>query len=466
MSAKIALSELEQITALQKELHLTESATDPIISILYRENQRVTRVTTIPIKCEGTTNGNTTVYSVNGAAHYLMYSYLRYKLPRVTVNPDHKSKIRIAWCHNPGHNKIVTATLKADTTPLQSFDNHWLDFNSQFFQRGGAGKRESDRVAIGSVSALTDWQTDLPSCWLNIDQPWFYSIDTTNALPLHNNSTNTKICHEYMFRETKNLLRVQRLSNGKWTDLKYIQWSKYVKIGPEAEPELWCRYGFASEQELCEGNRNEVIYTHDVECCDDPKMHKLKDQVNCGVNCINPCLAAFWAAKNFTASVRGYHSNYSTNSEDLLRGDDPITSTSLKYGTSYRFKDMSSDHFNVAESRHHCTSAPDEPGYHTINFEYIPHKPGPAFGVVFSGREAVLVAQLGDRPELIENDADQTDIIPLDGFDTPTTSEIIPPPESVEHKSNDNEYQIIVRLLVLKKLSITLKDGMFSYTIE
>ncbi len=463
MTTTVAAAELEMVGAFQEELHTTTDGTEKIFSILYRENEKVTRVTTLPIKMEPVGSEGVFHYTVNTSADYLMYTTMRIKLPHVQVKPGFTDKVRVAWCHNVAHNKIIDGRFYCDNTPLQKIDNHWLDIDTQFYQNVGEGKRVSDQVGIGNIRTLESWNSELPATWLNVEHPWFYSVDSSTALPLHKGSTTCKFSHRYRFRKSTQLLRVQGKSKGEWVDLPQAQWLQFIMIDGDSEPELWGRYAYASADELCHHDlSNRYMYTQDVEICDQPTHYKLTDLVPCKISTVNPCLAAFWMALNVDAEIKSNYSNYSTNTNDLYHGTDPITTTSFMYGTEHRFEKMDSDHFNIGESRHHFPSAPNEPGYHGLSLTYDSSIPGPAFGVVLEKRNAELQIQLGNALGSNSNE-NSTNIIPLDDIDE------IKDDRSIVHNAarpmDTTKYRIIIRLLVLKKISIRKVDGKFIYEI-
>lgn len=383
------------MTPFQRDIHVANDASEDILSHFYKAFVKSTWYSSVPMKLKRTSDGEETVYSVNNSFHYLEYSYMRFQSPPVRVKPELKGRVRIAWPHNLGTNIVTQAAFKEDDDTYQTWDSVWADIYFQFYQSSGAGKRENHNIYIGNTTCLEDWSEFLPSYPINVDQPWFYSMDSALAFPIFYKNSQTRAEHRYTFRlRITDLLRVQYLhKDGKWKNsTKALH--KYVDISPTATikvPELWGRYAYISEKEIgwhkCDTNR--VFFTRDIEICDTPNPNKYKTTAEIPLHCINPCLAFFWVAENRDATDNHNYSNYTTCSDDLYSGWDPIRTTTLKYGTTTRLDNMPSDHFSAAECRKHFPSAPSERGYHGYSFA--------ADSTNFHGDVGVVLANLNAK---------------------------------------------------------------------
>src|SRR5579863_1026522 len=125
MSIQAAKEELSSLTEFQRDIHVTSTLSEDIISNFYRAFVKSTWYSSIPMKLKCTSDGEDTVYTVNNSFHFLMYSYMRFMLPPVRVKPDYKGKVRIAWCHNIGTNITIQATFKEDDDTYQTWDSVW-----------------------------------------------------------------------------------------------------------------------------------------------------------------------------------------------------------------------------------------------------------------------------------------------------------------------------------------------------
>jgi hypothetical protein len=481
MSIQAAKEELNSLTEFQRDIHRTSNMSESIISTFYREFIRSTWYSSIPMKLKCSTDDTETLYSVNNTFHYLMYTYLRFMSPPVRVKPEYKGRVRIAWCHNLGTNIIKQAIFKEDDDTYQKWDNVWADVYFQFYQDGGAGKRDNHNIGIGNVKCMEDWCEYLPPYQINVDQPWFYSMDPALSFPIFYKHSQTRAEHRYTFRrKVMDLLRIQMLSrDGTWKDIPKSG-HKYLDINQSAcikTPELWGRYAYITEPEIkwYKCSKTRTLYTRDVEICDTQNPNKYNSIAEIPLHCTNPCLAFFWVAENKDSISNHNYSNYTTDINDLYSGWDPIKSTTLKYGTTTRLDDMDSDHFSIAEPRKHFPSAPSERGYHGYSFAWDSTSYHGDIGIVLSEMKAILHCKIANNNiftnvSYTENEEDNEE----DG-------DMVDSPEDIKQKKlsthpkffdEEDEQQITpsfitrARLLVVRKFTISSDDNQkYKFTI-
>lgn len=465
MSVLIAKQELDSITDFQKEIHYVNDLQESIIFNFYRVFTKSSWYSCVPMKLASSKDGEYTVYTVNNTFHLLTYSYLSSSLPAVRVKSEYTKRVRIAWCHNPVTNQIITASFKEDDDDYHTIDNVWCDIYFQYFQEPGAGKRHNHNEGMGNVPCLEQWSEFLPSYPYNVEQPWFYSLDPGDAFPIFYKNSQTRAQHRYQYkRNILDLLRVQYLNrNQEWVDCVEEQ-SQFLDITEKSElnlPELWGRYVYLTENEIkhmkCFQNRD--FYIRDVKICDAPNPNKYKTTAEVDLTCSNPCLAMFWVAENKNAINKNNYSNYTTNADNLYHGWDPIKTTTLRYGTTDRLNNMSSDHFSIAEPRKHFKSAPNEKGYHAYSFAWDSMCTDATIGIVFDDLKAKLLCSIFNNNiflNLPSNKLDQkkltNDIINFDEKHK-ETKVVAKSPEIVSEDS-DLEFILRARLLVLRKFSI------------
>lgn len=479
MSIQAARDELSSLCEFQREIHTVADVSEKIMSIFHRTFLKSTWYSSIPMKLKCTQDGGESVYHVNDSFHFLLYTYTRQFIPGIRVKPNQKDKIRIAWCHNLGTNQIVHAVFKEDDEPYHKWDNVWADIYFQFYQNNGAGKRENHNIGIGNVKCLEEWSDFLPPYFLNVEQPWFYSMDHSLAFPIFYRNSLTRAEHRYIFRnKISDLLRVQIYRNQKWRNIKPgLSLSKYVDFGPNSElpiPELWGRYAYVSEPEIkwhkCKENRS--LYFKDVEICDsnDPKTYLSTSSID--LKCTKPCLAFFWVAENSDSTKFNNYSNYTTEIGDLYSGWDPIKTTTLKYGTTSRLDAMASDHFSIAEPRKHFPSAPCERGYHGYSFAWDSTSNDAEIGIVFDKMSAKLHCLISDNNifNMSYSDARQEflDLDELEELSDTQDDQSVPPPENTETSTATKNPNFILRsrLLVLRKLNINSSEGTYKFSVH
>lgn len=482
MSLQVAKEELNSLTAEQAKIYKTEDISEEIISNFHRQFLKSTWYSSVPIKLKCTADGDETLYIVNANFHFLIYTYMRFVLPPVRVRPEFKERVRIAWCHNIGTNITEKATFKEDDDTYQTWDNIWADIYFQFYQSSGAGKKENHNIGIGNVACLESWSEFLPSYPINVDQPWFYSMDPALSFPIFYKNTQTRAEHRYSFRrKISDLLRVQIFTKeGVWKDTTR-RINKYLDIDPAScikMPELWGRYSYITEGEIkwhkCEPEK--VFYTRDIVACDTENAITYKNTSEVTLDSTNPCLAFFWVAENKDAKAVKNYSNYTTDTQDLYLGWDPIKTTTLKYGAVTRFSNMPSDHFSIAEPRKHFPSSPQERGYHGYSYA--------ANSSNFDCDVAILLSKMGAKLSCL---IDNNDIYISTNYDDEEEDEdednimdsVNDKDDSFSDKKRDTKSVVSsvegpspnfvtrVRLLITRKFVIkTGKDGDYMFTIE
>lgn len=484
MSIQAAKEELLSLTEFQRDIHKTSDMSEEIISVFYRTFIKSTWYSSVPMKLKCTSDGAETIYTVNNSFHFLMYSYMRFVLPLIRVKSQYKGRVRIAWCHNIGTNSVRQAIFKEDDDTYQTWDNYWADIYFQFYQDGGSGKRENHNIGIGNVKCLEDWTTDfLPSYPINVDHPWFYSMDHALSFPIFYKNSLTRAEHRYTFRlKVVDLLRVQILGKDrKWKDTTR-KVDQYLDINPNETirtPELWGRYSYITESEIkwykCKQNR--VFYTRDIEICETQNPNKYKSTAEVDLHCTNPCLAIFWVAENRDAASVHNYSNYTTDVHDLYTGWDPIKTTSLKYGTTVRLDRMPSDHFSIAEPRKHFISSPSERGYHAYSYAWDSTSFHGEIGLVLANMNAKLFCQIENNNIFTniqyneeEGEEDHDDIADSP-FDSNFNKESNKYDESklIESTTEEPSPSFITRarLLVVRKFSINAdKEDKYTFAIK
>lgn len=468
MSIQAAKEELDSLTPFQREMHMLEDMSETIGSNFFQDFSKSTWYSSTHMKLKCSPDGDEMVYAVNNTFHFLMYTYIRAMLPPVRVKKEYKGRVRIAWCHNVGTNMIPYASFKEDDDTYQKFDNVWSDIYFQFYQSPGAGKRKSHRVGVGNMSCLEEWSEFLPPYPINVDQPWFYSMDHSLAFPIFYKGSLTRAEHRYTFRlALSDLLRVQIMGRDHtWKDITR-KIDQYVDITADATvkvPELWGRYAYITDQEIewykCQSTRS--FYIRDVEVCDTPNPNRYGTTAEIPLHCKNPCLAFFWVAENRDATLIHNYSNYTTNTNDVYSGWDPIRSVSLTYGTITRIDNMPSDHFSLAEPRKHFPSSPCECGYHGFSYSWDSMSYDADIGIVLSEMKAKFQCRIANNNiftslSYAEDNKEETDNVDDDIADAIGDSPQSSDPKPIEPIANEPSPSFItrVRLLVIRKFTIT-----------
>lgn len=487
---QLAKDLLNSLTDYQNDMHkLDENDSTEIISPYYKKYIKTTWHSNVLTRFASHNDGDEIIYPLNNSFHYLEYTYLCFKLPAIRVKSECLGKVRIAWCHDPGNNIRLTSTFKEDDDEFQTIDNVWGDIYPQFYQTGGAGKREGHKLGTGIIEYLEDWTEDyLPPYDIDVDQPWFYSNDIASSYPIWMKGSLTRASHRYTYRKkVVNLLRLDLLKNNKWVPQK-SNLSKYIDIiGHEniKTPELWGRYGYVSDKELewyntCDDTwitineeekiKQKTMYTRDIISCDIENPMKYKSLSNKTFKCSNPCLAFFWVAENKDATAIHNYSNYTTNTNDIYKGWDPIKKTTFTVGKSVVFNKMDSHHFSIAQPRKHFPSIPWMTGYHAYSNAEDSTDFNGDIGIVYDELSATMNCQLDNNDIYINRYKTDDNIDDEDDEDDQTEVESF----SSDNKIIDNKaydlpspnFIVRTRLLVVRKFIVTNRDGVYSFEIK
>jgi hypothetical protein len=484
---QIAKDELLSISDFQADMHiLNDSNNGEIISPFYKKYIKSTWRSHVVTKFASKIDSNDIIYPVNNSFHYLEYTYLTFKLPAIRVKRGKDDKwvgnVRIAWCHDVGNNIRQRATFKEDDDEYQTIDNVWGDIYPQFYQDPGAGKRDAHNFGTGITSHLEKWSEDyLPPFDVNVNQPWFYTLDLASAFPIWMKNSQTKAAHRYTYRrKVTNLLRLEiKNSKGIWEPQKK-NINKYIDIiGPKIirTPQLWGRYAYVSNDELdwnnkCDDDtwvvidadkniREKVLYTRDVVCCDIENPIKYKSSSDKIISCASPCLAFFWVAENISATAIHNYSNYTTNTHNIYDGWDPIKKTTFTIGKSKIFNKMDSHHFSIAQPRKHFPSSPWIAGYHGYSIAQDSTNFNGDISLVFDELKASMNCLLDNNDIYINKYKTEDDNIDDDDDEDDDETDL----DMSDHddKISDNKLSDIsspnfivrTRLLVIRKFTIT-----------
>jgi len=434
------------LTTLQKELYYPSGPEEAMASWFHEDFMKSLYHDNFLVEMSLSADGEKTRYTINTAYKYLIYSYLRFQSPWVKVKEEHKDDIRIALCSNFGTNVVVDATLMNDNDTINTLHPIVYDDKQQFFPTVGPNKDSNYNKGIGNVNILQNWSTYLPSYPINVFQPWYYSEHSSLAFPIYHKGTETKAAHIYTFqKDVIDLIRVQHKIDDVWVDVKNVEKINYIDIEYRSfkgdyGPKLYGKYSNITEAELesyeCvlddkddKGKKEKidrVYYFIDNKVIKSTNVQKCGTNFEVSINLEVSILAIFWKALNVTAQKNGNFSNYTTNKDNLLEGWDPIKNNTLETPTRTFFKDLPSDHFNIAESNN-FPGAPTINGYHGYSFS-LDHLSKVSAGSTTVLKNATLTCSLQNRNIYGE-------------IDTIT--------------KNDDEFQLYVNLMYYRKMILT-----------
>lgn len=465
MSLSILKVDMETLHQFQKELHQTKDEKEEITSNFVRVFRKTTYYSHIKDKLHATTIGDNLVFDANNTFDYLSYTELWQTIPALRVAKGFEDKIQIAWPHNLIHNAIAGITIKHDDDVTQTLDSVWFDIYSQFYMQPGF--RDHYYMCVGNVKPLEEFSTFLPEYPTTFPVPAYYVKDQCLSIPLYLCSLS-KVQHVVKMRnKISDLLRMQANKDGEWINISYNH--KYVEglgTGTLSPPEMWGRYVYLDETERNHGKcqQEHTFYIEDVVVCDGLNPSQYGNTTAVDIDCKTPCKSMFWVAENQEAKKFHNYSNYTTNTNHLYSGWNPIDSVSLYYSNSPRFKDMHSAHFDRMECFRHFPSPPCEPGYNGLSFSWNTMSLDAEPGIIFDGLKAKLIVKLANTDPFLKpvRNMEYT----IDGKDIPVTVEELEAKEDAVSKKSSPLFILRARLLVTRKLTYRLDPSKKTYLIS
>lgn len=455
--------DLETLTEFQHGLHLANNEDEEIESRFSCEFKKTGWSTTMYMKLTSQAeNDCEVVYEANNKFHYLLYTCLRQRLIALRVKEEYRDFIQICWPHNAFLNYTQRGQLCFDGVPAQTGDDIWFNIVNQFYMKKGSGKRKHFSNMIGNLEFLEEWTDSLPEFTIQFPQDWYYySKNEGLAIPLFLCS-QSRVTHRYKFRN--NLadflrMRFRKSKDAEWEEISYDP--RLVEGAPSDGklplPELWGRYAYITGGELNwrkkEGISNNLIYIEDINAWSTEEPKTYNTPINIDLHMESPCKAMFWVAENLDASKNRNYSNFTTNTNNLREGWNPVSSCKLLYGNNERIPEYDSDIFDRMEPWYRFPSAPREPGYNGYSFSYNSGKIAADIGVVFKSPKlnlnAKLTLKLGDTDPFLRQIKDKR----VDDNDKNILSIIegLKRDEIRDDKKNP-KFKVHARFLVMKKL--------------
>ena len=341
--------------------------------------------------------------SISRAGDYLLYTWLRVTLPKVTLSTSVASAScatrTLRWTRNVAHNLIRECCISFNDLVAARFDNYHLDFWSAFTVP--AGKQNGYRNMIGDVDVLTQpYQPGhcIPEYTLNLPLPFFFTRDSGVALPTAALPYNDMRI-SFSFRDWTELLIIQDTASPLGQTGGYYCLADQVTINsPTADqlangaPELkdvqvWANYAIVSNDErkrmacaprdiLIEQVQTAPIQNYNVATNPQPQYD---------IRFSHAVKVLFFAARNKT--FKNVWSNYTTASPVIVvnpggvgpcttqgvaiippYGVDPVEKTSLIYENTQRLFNMGSDYYSLVNPYYHSPVIPVETGYHSYSY--------------------------------------------------------------------------------------------------
>jgi len=332
-------------------------------------------------------------FSIASGFDYLCYSYTKINIPPLWVKDEYAGRYRFAWCYDLGYRIMPEATFIVDDVELDylnvdaiiAYNEHFVDTN------------ESYQRDVGNIPELVDWSSEHAGTTIQPPQPWFYGRRSETAFPLFRMNSVATCHHKYQLdNHISHLLRMQEMVNGTWVDIHVdiSVLSGYSNEGKIPQPELWGTFGKIDDKELAYNQCERPVETAYIEnivsiVSGNPKIYGAKDDIPLAYTA--PVKAMLWMAQNRSAAIYNNHGNYSSDSDNLMRGKCPIYLNTLRYGSKTpKFREMESLHFQGPLTRPHFPFQPKRPGLLGFAFCQMPSAIGIDVGVLLDKLAAHL----------------------------------------------------------------------------
>ena len=379
---------------------------------------------------------NYATYTVNSNGNDAVY-YFKIKSTTPVLHSSDPTKYKIAWTTKISNSNLIRVTLRQDNIYMCSLDVHSLNMTHGFFGSEEYGKRMMDEKAIGNVPELIEFSEKLESRAIGNEPKLYMTADHALAYPLiFNEGKDRTTLHIELKRNIKDLLRVIEYDEvtDKWIHVKPDK--KHVVESIEGKlpiPRVIGRFARTDKRERRvmlnpEKDMYKTFIVKDFVESASSETGTYGTKLKASVSSPYPCSCIFWVAENITSTYINNHGNYTTDSEDLRHGLNPIRST-LFSNNEVLGADNTAD-----ECRHHLPTAPLEEGYNVKCYSYAPRSNQTDYTEIIEG--LTLEAHIL-HPNMPEEDANINAALKVESREV---------------------FRLIVRAMILKKIIIEKDD--------
>jgi hypothetical protein len=329
-----------------------------------------------PDQNKGTTDAPSFSFSKTG--DFALMSWVATQVPALTVNPANNGQLtyRIAWTWNPAHNIWNQGSLKFNDLTAQSYDNVMLDFLAQY--RYGADKWALYQKFIGNTPELQTFGSALPSAWIKLPTPFFYSRDSSYALPLCCASLND-IKEEFQVETNlANLIRIQKntaadvtLDPAVWVDQPAgsVDWTTIIQVANGKPFEIgqtvhWTKYVLVTDDER-ESHQESVVDVIIEQFQKATSQKAAAGEQRLDFHFVMPVKTLFFGFENKSSELYNNRSNYGDTYKSGNTPQDPVGWATLTYENQDRFTNIPGHMFDM-ETWVHGAKTITEVGFHAL----------------------------------------------------------------------------------------------------
>ena len=464
----------------QKELHDAKDENEEVQSCFTFKNVKSSWQATHMAKLRGTYEDGKLCAEADKRFHHLTQVNYRQRIKATALTQEAIEKgFEICYPHNLITTIIKNIQYKYGDELGEKLSSHVLNILIGYFRNSERDRINND--CIGNIPALENWTTELREHTLDLKVPFFFSWDLSRAIKLVR-SVDTPVTFEVETEQKHtDIIRIRKkLPDGTYKyyqkgDKQISKFKIFKNIDKQDDklekPELWGHYNIVNEGEkifhhrLMEDIPEEVrepdhMYILDWVEFSEKNAKKLGDHVDIKIDEKLPCLALFWNAQNKTSLEYKNPSNYTTNSENVYQGWDPIKKFSIKHGSeTYRFKDTDSD-IAKRQASLKFPSSPITNGYFAHSLTYDINRTDINIGKNLSSYGTLLQIELGNKSpykelENIHQNSEEQESN-LDKMDDEYEEDV--------REDREDQFYVKAAALIVKKLkweytTATDKDG-------
>jgi len=449
---------------------------------------------------------NPFVYSVNNTYHFLKYAYATFQVPAMQLKEKYRGTYQISLPPYVGHNMIISGHVDVDNSKFGYFDSHILDIESQY--RHGKNRDHYDMM-VGNVELLTKWTERIPEYNIQVPLPFDCARDPSHAFPLmYTNTKSTIDIHLNIRNKIVDLLRMRKLSertievqdtkiiDGKPTKVISTKIEKYWREipcipdyleginahGTIKKPEVWARYAYLTDKEVewwkkCNGKVEETMdtsnpqepekiklihreyYIDDYISIDADNENSYGETASVALDGKYPSKKIYFFAENISARRNRNYSNYTTNTEEQLKGWDPCLKYTLAFGETKRIENMDNIHSSNVEPLYHEEYCPRDIGYHVISFANFANALDADLGMTMASVKAKFNVKLGNSDPMLK---------PVMSEESRYEEQDNIYQEEFQKKHNSPKFLLRVRMLVTRKISFEYneKTGQYKFRVH
>lgn len=347
-------------------------------------------------------------YSVNPHMHYLEQMYARFHTPVSTVRPDCVDFVQIAMTPKAMHNLVETATLHLGSINL-NMDHRVMDIKAQWDMKDGM--YGPYMKSIGDVQELCNWTHKIESELLEMPQPWYFSVDSSQAIPLFQlRPLNPSFVYKYRTSLTQLIrMRVLKSKYDAYKDGGGVSTKSYKKPKSPASPseqkgalyneddpqsdwveipldltlltdekdelrsipEMWAIYGFTQDDEVkqwkdCRVNKYRSYDIPEMVHFQSDNNTKRGNNAVVAIKTPLPIRSIDFVAEHVGSVENRNHSNYTTKIDGS--GVSPCEHYSLMVGDIKKADRVSCSRTRFMTAWLSSRSCPRELGYQRISF--------------------------------------------------------------------------------------------------